>query len=136
MSDKDKEDKKQKDQDEELDDEDNEGRGTWKDPARELALTGLAAFFMAEDSVRKRLKDLKMPKELGGIILEGASKKKEDVYHLVAKELRSFLEKVDFGKEFSEFFKKHQIHLDAKIKFEPKTPGKGSKAKFKIEESD
>ena len=49
-----------------------------KEMVRELALTGIAAVFMTEDSVRKYLKELKVPKELVGYFIESASKKKDE----------------------------------------------------------
>jgi len=96
------------------------------DMVRELALTGLATFFMTEDSVRKYLKDLKLPKELGSLLLDSIGRKKDDIYSLLGKELTRMLARVDFAQELGKFLQNHRVHVEAKFSFEPKTKeGKG-----------
>lgn len=87
---------------------------------RDLALSGLATVFMTEDSVRKYLKDLKLPKEAAGFLMESLGKKKDDFYALAAKELGKFLSKVDVGKEIGNFLREHEITLKATFSFQPK----------------
>lgn len=93
----------------------------WSEMVREFSLTGLAAFFMTEDSIRSYLKDLKLPKELVSILIENIGKKKDDFYSLLAKEFGHVISKVDLGKELSRFLERHRIHLEAKLSFEPKS---------------
>ncbi|MBI4403307.1 MAG: hypothetical protein HY537_04060 [Deltaproteobacteria bacterium] len=90
---------------------------------RELSLTALAAFFMTEDSVRNYLKELKLPKELVSLLLDGISKKKDDFYALLAKEFGQMLSKFDLGTELGKFLSQHKIHFEAKVSFEPKAGG-------------
>lgn len=92
----------------------------WSEAVRDLTSTGLAAFFMTEDSVRNYLKEKKFPKEMVSLLLDGIGRKKEDLYELVAKEVGRVLAKIDITAEMSKFLEKHKIHLDAKISFEPK----------------
>ena len=92
----------------------------WADAMREMTATGLATFFMTEDSVRNYLKEKKLPKEFLGLFLDGVGKKKDDFYAMLAKECGRVLAKVDVSREVARFLEKHKIHLEAKISFEPK----------------
>lgn len=106
------------------DNDDNfEGEGKprwWADVVRDITATGLATIFMTEDSVRNYLKERKLPKELVTPFLDGFSKRKDDFYGLVAKEVGRVLSKIDISSEVAKFLEKHKIHLEAKISFEPK----------------
>lgn len=93
---------------------------------RDLALSGLATVFMTEDSVRKYLKDLKLPKEAAGFLMDSLGKKKDEFYALAAKELGKFLAKVDVGKEIGSFLRDHEISVKATFSFQPKAKRKGS----------
>jgi len=97
-------------------------KGGIRDTLRDVALSGLAAIFMGEDAVRKYVKELKLPKELVGILLENISKKKDDFYGLLAKEVGQVMSKVDLGKEISNFLRQHRIDMQLKVSFESKDP--------------
>jgi len=87
---------------------------------RELALTGLATFFMTEDSVRKYLKELKLPKDVSGLLFETITKKKDDFYSMVAKEVGKVVGKVDIEEAVGKFLEKHEVHVTASVSFDPK----------------
>lgn len=92
----------------------------WAEMVRDLTATGLATIFMTEDSVRNYLKEKKLPKELIAPLLDGFSKKKDDFYGVVAKEVGRVLSMIDVSSEVGRFLEKHKIHFEAKISFEPK----------------
>ena len=113
------------DEDENLDEStetssDSGDKRSWSEMMRELTVTGLAAFFMTEDSVRGYLKEKKLPKELVSLFIDSFAKKKDDFYGIFAKELGKVLAKIDISREVSRFLEKHKIHFEAKISFEPK----------------
>ena len=93
----------------------------WNQMMREMALTGLATVFMTEESIRKYVKDRKLPKEAIALLLENLSRKKGDFYGMIGKEFGSMLSKVDFAKEMGKFLEKHRVQIEAKVSFEPKT---------------
>ena len=95
----------------------------WQEAVRDFTLTGLAAFFMTEESVRNLLREKKFPKELMGLFLDGMSRKKEDFYALLAKEFGKVLGRIDLSKEMERFLERHNVHLEAKLSFEKKHPG-------------
>ena len=88
---------------------------------RELAMTGLATFFMTEDSVRKYLKELRLPKEMAAILLETITKRKDDFYGLVAKEVGKVFSRADIAKEVEKFLKTHNVHINATVSFDAKS---------------
>lgn len=92
----------------------------WSEMVKEVTLTGLATFFMTEDSIRKYLKEKKLPKELVTLLLESASKKKEDLFERFASEFGNLLSKVDVTKEVGKFLENHKVHVKATLTFEPK----------------
>lgn len=102
----------------------DEPKGPISGIMRELALTGLATFFMTEDSVRKYLKEMKLPKELAGFLLDSASKKKDDFYGLLAKEVGRVVSKVDIEKAVGKFLEGHEVKVTASFNFTPKKKGR------------
>jgi len=93
-------------------------RPWWQEAMREASLTGLAALFMTEDSIRKYLREKKLPTELVGLFLEGIGRKKDDFYGLFAKEFGRVLGKVDLTREMGKFLERHKIHVNATLTFE------------------
>lgn len=109
------------DDDDELKDGEKGGeKPWWSEAVRDLSSAGLAALFMTEDSVRNYLKEKKLPKDVVGQLLDGVSKKKEDLYGLVAKEVGRVIGKMDLTGELGKFLENHEIQFEAKIAFEPK----------------
>jgi hypothetical protein len=93
-------------------------RPWWQEAMREATLTGLATFFMTEDSIRSYLREKKFPKELVGLLLDGVSRRKEDFYGLLAKEFGRVLGKMDLSKELERFLERHEVKVEAKFSFE------------------
>ena len=110
----------QKDSDKEKATEGGERRWQLGDVVRELTATGLAALFMTEDTLRNLLKEKNLPKELVSLLLDSFSKRKDDLYGVVAKEFGRVLSKIDLSAEVGRFLEKHKVNLEAKISFEPK----------------
>jgi len=101
-------------------DEKKQDKSWWGDAVKELTSAGLATLLMTEDSIRSYLKEKKLPKELVALLLDGAQKKKNDLYAVIAKEVGSFLGKMDLGKEIATFLLNHKIHVKGTVQFEPK----------------
>ena len=95
-----------------------EDKNGWGQVVREVALAGLATVFMTEDSVKKYIKELKIPKELVQMLLENVGKKKDDLYGVIGREVGQFLSKIDAGKEISKLLQGYKIKLS--VTFEPK----------------
>ncbi len=87
--------------------------------ARKVLLTGLGAIFMTEEGIRRTLGDLKIPKDAISALLETVKRQKNDVLSAVATELGNFLSKVKVHEELRKALTGLQLHLDAKLTFDP-----------------
>lgn len=90
--------------------------------AKKLFSAGVSAAFMTEESVRNYLTDLKLPKEALGMIIQGASKSKDEITAKVSKEIVSLIEKVDWAKEAAKFAETHKFKITAEFEVTKKDP--------------
>ena len=87
---------------------------------RRILTLGLGAYFLTEDTVRRYVKDAKIPRDIASGIVKNASKGKDELYGFVARELRGFLDKMDVQQELDRFVRSHKIRVTAEIEFLPK----------------
>lgn len=91
-----------------------------------LAL-GLGAYFLTEDTVRRYVKDAKIPRDIARSITQNASKGKGELYGFIARELSDFLKQMDLQEELDRFVQTHKIKISAEIEFSPRDPESGEK---------
>ena len=96
---------------------DSDGEKPWW---AEMVKEGLGTLFTTEETVRNALKDKKLPKELINPFVENLSKKKDDFYRLLAKEVGARFSKLDFRREAVKFLETHDVKMEAKFSFIPK----------------
>lgn len=89
---------------------------------KKILTLGLGAYFLTEDTVRRYVKDAKIPRDIARSITQNASKGKEELYGYVARELSSFLRQMDLQQELDRFVRTHKIRVSAEIEFLPR-PG-------------
>lgn len=94
--------------------------GLLGEAAKKIFTAGVTAAFMTEESVRAYLGEVKMPKELLNLIIQGASKSKEELANRVGKEVISMIQKIDFVKEASRFAETHKFKITAEIEIQKK----------------
>ena len=95
------------------------------DTLKKLFTAGVSAAFMTEESVRGFVSELKLPKETINLVLQGASKSKEQLMDRVGREIVSILSKIDVVKEASRFVEDHKFKITAEIEFTRKHPTSG-----------
>lgn len=88
--------------------------------AKKLFTVGVTAAFLTEESLRSYLSDIKLPKEVFGLILQSASKSKDEITNRVTKEIAGVLSKIDYVKEFSKFAETHKFKVTAEIEIQKK----------------
>ncbi|MES2963633.1 MAG: hypothetical protein V4760_07055 [Bdellovibrionota bacterium] len=88
---------------------------------QKLFTAGISAAFMTEEHVRAFVSDLKLPKETLNLLLQGASKSKEDLMNRVSKEVVGIISKIDFVKEASRFVEEHKFKITAEVEVTKKT---------------
>jgi hypothetical protein len=101
------------------DDHDNDENGSGgpfvTDALKKLLTAGVSAAFMTEESIRTFVGDLRLPKETLNILLQGASKSKEELMNRVSREVIGIISKIDFVKEASRFVEEHKFKIVAEI---------------------
>lgn len=85
------------------------------DTVKKLFTVGVTAAFMTEESIKAYLAELKLPKELLNVVIQGAQKSKDEVTNRVGKEVAGILNKIDFVKEASKFAENHKFKITAEI---------------------
>jgi hypothetical protein len=82
---------------------------------RKLFTAGVSAAFLTEESIRGFVSELKLPKETLNLLLQGASKSKEELMNRVSREVIGIISKIDFVKEASRFVEEHKFKISAEI---------------------
>lgn len=103
-------------------DSDSSGGIKISEAIKKLITTGVGAAFMTEESVRNYLGELKLPKEVLNLILQGASKSKDELMERVGNEMLKVISKIDFVKEASKFAEEHKFKVSAEIEVIKKDP--------------
>ena len=96
----------------------------WAEVLKKVVGVGLGAAFMTEEHVRSYLGDFKVPKDVVALILQGASKSKEELMNKVGNEVVKIISKIDFVKEASRFVEEHKFRISAEIDVIKKDPPK------------
>lgn len=90
-------------------------RGFVAETIKKLFTAGVGAAFMTEESIRKYLSDIKLPREVLSVLLQGANKSKEELMNVVTNEVVNVIKKIDFVKEASRFVEDHKFRVTAEI---------------------
>src|SRR6476659_2665060 len=96
--------------------EDNKDKdGKIGDLLKKVLTTGVTAAFMTEEGVRALLKDVPLPKEIIGGLVENAKNTKTEFVAGVKNELKSYLDKIDLAKEIDRIVEKYDFEVKATI---------------------
>lgn len=109
--------------------EEKEKDGRIGDLIKKVLTTGVTAAFMTEEGVRAVLKDLPLPKDMVGSLVENAKHTKTEFVASVKNELRTYLDKIDLTKEIDKIAEKYDFEVKATIGLKRKKKnGKGSES--------
>lgn len=89
------------------------------DFVRRMAAASLGAVVMSEEGIRKVAGQLKLPKEVLGLVLAQAEKTKEDIGRIVIEEVRKFLQSDRMRDEFLKMIAGMTIEVRAEVKLVP-----------------
>lgn len=90
-------------------------KGLLGDTVKKVFTAGVSAAFMTEESLRTYLSELKLPKEALNLLIQSASKSKDEITQRVTKEAVGIIQRIDFVKEFSKFAETHKFKITAEI---------------------
>lgn len=109
--------------------EDNRDKdGKIGDLLKKVLTTGVTAAFMTEESVRALLKDVPLPKDIVGGLVENAKNTKTEFVTGVKNELKSYLDKIDLSKEIDKIVEKYDFEIKATISLKKKKKGNGERS--------
>lgn len=92
-----------------------EGKSLLGDALKKVFTAGVSAAFMTEESIRSYLGEMKLPKDVLQVLLQSASKSKEEITQKVSKELVAMVQKIDLVREFSKFAESHKFKITAEV---------------------
>ena len=90
------------------------------DMIKKVVSVGVGAAFMTEESVKKILEDLPLPKDIISGLVHNAKGAKEDFTNGIREEIKGYLSKVDATKLVSDLLDKYDVEVEAKFKFKKK----------------
>ncbi len=105
--------------DDELPPDEDGRRGFVPEFVRRMAAASVGAVVMSEESIRKLASQLKLPKEVLGLLLTQAEKTKEDIGRIVIEEVRKFLQSDRMRDEFLKMIAGMTIEVRAEVKLVP-----------------
>ena len=80
---------------------------------------GLGAVFTTEEGIRKIASDLKLPKDVANYLIQQAASSKDELFRVVGKELRGFLETVNISGELQKLLTSLSFEIKTEIRFIP-----------------
>lgn len=104
---------------------DGEKDGKVEGLLKKVLTTGVTAAFMTEESIRAVLKDVPLPKDIVGGLVENAKSTKTEFVAGVKNELKSYLNKIDLSKEIDKVLEKYDFEIKATISLKRKKKAKG-----------
>ncbi|MBL7689595.1 MAG: hypothetical protein JNJ49_16280 [Bdellovibrionaceae bacterium] len=92
-----------------------DGNSKMGEALKKLLATGISAAFMTEESIRRMVSDMQLPKETLALLLQGANRSKDELMNRVSKEVIAIISKIDFVKEASRFAEEHKFRIVAEV---------------------
>lgn len=93
---------------------------------RKVAVAGLGALFMTEEGIRSLAGQMKLPKDVMGLILSQAEKTKDDIGRVVSEEIRRFLQSEKLREEFLKLIAGMTVEVKAEIRLKPDKNGRSA----------
>jgi hypothetical protein len=80
---------------------------------------GLGAVFTTEEGIRKIASDFHLPKDVANYLIQQAASSKDELFRIVAKELRAFLETINLNAELQKLLTSLSFEVKTEIRFIP-----------------
>jgi hypothetical protein len=99
---------------------DENGVESWvPELVKKAVAAGMGAVFTTEESIRKLTKEMPMPKEVAGYLVNTASSTKDELFRIVAREVREFLSSVNISEEIAKMLTTLSFEIKTEIRFIP-----------------
>jgi hypothetical protein len=80
---------------------------------------GLGAVFTTEEGIRKIASDFHLPKDVANFLIQQAANSKDELFRIVAKELRAFLETINLNQELQKLLTSLSFEIKTEVRFVP-----------------
>ncbi len=94
---------------------------------RRTVYAGLAAVFSTEEGIRRIASEMKLPKEVVTFLIQQAGSSKDELFRIVAKEVRGFLDTVNVQNELKKLLTSLSFEVKTEIRFIPNDEAIGIK---------
>jgi len=102
--------------------------------------TGLERLSEGPENVRQLVSDLRLPKEILGLLAENLDETKSGLYRAVAREIRDFLEHTSFADELARVLTTVSFEIKTEVRFIPNDSRLGAapdvRAKIRVKRAD
>lgn len=89
------------------------------DLIKKAVIGGVDRTMEAQESIRTFIAESKLPKEVANAIFQQIDQTKDGLFRVVAKEIRSFLEAIDFQRELQKLLTTVSFEIKTEIRFIP-----------------
>ncbi len=89
------------------------------DLVRKAFTAGMGAVLGTEEGIRRLTKDMPMPKDVAGYLVNTASSTKDDLMRIIAREVREFLSTVNLSEEIAKMLTTLSFEVKTEIRFIP-----------------
>ncbi len=93
--------------------------GLVPDLVKRTFYAGLGAVFTTEEGIRKLASDFQLPKDVANYLIQQAANSKDELFRVVAKELRGFLESLNISGELQKLLTSLSFEIKTEIRFIP-----------------
>lgn len=102
----------------------DEGGRSWKsrvvpELVQRLFVAGMGAVFTSEEGIRKLASEVSLPKDVTKYLVSQAQTTREQLFRIVARELRSFLESINLGAELTKILTSLTFEIKMQVRLLP-----------------
>jgi hypothetical protein len=94
-------------------------QGVIPDVVKRTFAAGLGAVFASEEGIRKMVSDFHLPKDVANFVVTQAQGTKDELFRIVAEELRKWLDRVDVQRELTRLMTMVSVEVKTEIRFIP-----------------
>jgi hypothetical protein len=93
--------------------------GLVPDLVKRTFYAGLGAVFTTEEGIRKLANEFSLPKDVASYLINSAQTTKDELFRIVAKEMREFLENLNLSNEVAKLLTTLSFEIKTEIRFIP-----------------
>ena len=99
--------------------------GLVPDLVKRTFYAGLGAVFTTEEGIRKLATEFSLPKDVASYLINSAQSTKDELFRIVAKEMREFLQGLNLNAEMQKLLTQLSFEIKTEIRFIPNSESVG-----------